>query len=203
MYISLPPTTRSILKRLVRSYVLSPSPLGIGKCGADSYIYLPRRIDGAGYIELGKRSTIDKYSWLNAVAYYAGESFTPRIFIGDDVHIGRYACIASINSIIIEEGCLTSEYVYISDHAHGLSPEAGLIVDQKLESKGPVCIGAHSFIGYRACVMPGVSLGKHCVVGANSVVTSSFPDYSMVAGCPARLIKRYSPTQKKWLVITT
>ena len=120
--------------------------------------------------------------------------------LGDDVHIGRYACLTSISSIVIEDGCLLSEYVYISDLTHGLSPERCLIVDRPLVSKGPVHIGAHTFIGYRACIMPGVTLGKHCVVGANSVVTRSFSDYSMIAGCPARLMKQYSLTAKDWVL---
>ena len=190
---------RSLLRRFVRSYVLSPKPYGLKKCGIDTYIYIPRRINGSRYIELGDRSTVDKFSWLSAINRYADEPFTPKIQIGNDVHIGRFACITSIDSIIIEDGCLFSEYVYISDHGHGIDPEAGLLVNQKLLSKGEVYIGPNTFVGYRACIMPGVRLGKHCVVGANSVVTSSFPDYSMIAGCPARVIKIYSTAEKKWL----
>lgn len=71
-------------------------------------------------------------------------------------------------------------------------------MEQPLESKGPVRIGARCFLGYRAAVMPGVTLGEHCVVGANSVVTRSFGSFSMVAGSPARLIKVYSAATGKW-----
>jgi len=188
------------LKRVIKSVLWGP-PTSM-KAGSSSYIYRPRRIDGASFIRLGSRTTIDRYGWLSALHNYAGVTFEPEIMLGDDVHIGRYACLTAIKSITIDDGCLLSEHVYISDHGHGLDPCGGLLVDQLLISKGAVHIGAHTFIGYRACILPGVTLGTRCVVGANSVVTRSFPDFSMIAGVPARLVKRYSPSSKQWLTIT-
>jgi lipopolysaccharide O-acetyltransferase len=182
-------------------WLIYPPPRGLKRFGRLARIYRPWRIEGARYIEVGDRSTVDRYSWLSARDHYTGTRFSPRIVLGDDVHIGRYAAITCINSIVIEDGCLLSEHIYISDHAHGLDPEAGLLVNQPLNSKGPVRIGAHSFVGYRACIMPGVTLGRHCIVGANAVVTRSFPDYSMVAGAPARLLKTYSTQEHRWVAV--
>lgn len=142
---------------------------------------------------MGARSTVDRYGWLSALRSYAGVEYHPEIVLGSDVHIGRYACLTAILSIVLEDGCLLSEHVYISDHGHGMDPEGGLIVNQRLVTKGPVRIGAHSFVGYRACILPGVTLGKHCVVGANAVVTRPFPDFSVIAGCPARLVRSNLP----------
>jgi lipopolysaccharide O-acetyltransferase len=141
---------------------------------------------------MGDRSTIDRYGWISALDSYGDATYEPAIFIGNDVHIGRYACLTAISSIEIDDGTLISEHVYISDHSHGMDPDRGLLVEQPLISKGPVRVGAHCFIGYRACILPGVTLGKHCVVGANSVVTRSFPEFSVVAGCPARMIRTNS-----------
>lgn len=58
--------------------------------------------------------------------------------------------------------------------------------------KGSVRIGDHCWIGASAIIMPGVNLGNYCVVAANSYVNSSFPDFSIIGGTPARLIRRFS-----------
>lgn len=175
-------------------------PFSIGECGKDSYILRPRRIRNAQCIQIGDRTIVNKHSWFEAISEYAKERFTPRIILGNDVYVGRYACIVAVKCVVIEDGCVLSEYVYISDSGHGLDPRGGLIMEQRLFHKGEIRIGAHSFLGYRASIMPGVTLGEHCIVGAHAVVTRSFPAYSMVAGVPARLIKTYSAEKEQWII---
>jgi acetyltransferase-like isoleucine patch superfamily enzyme len=187
--------------RMVAKRILYPTPRNLRRCGSDSYILKPRLINGPENIELGDRTIILRHSWLSAISEYAGERFHPRLELGNDVYVGRYACIVATQSLRIEDGCVLSEHVYISDNAHGLSPKAGLIMKQKLTRKGEVHLGRHCFIGYRACILPGVQLGEHCIVGANSVVTKSFPAYSMVAGIPAKLIKVYSLDIDDWISV--
>lgn len=170
--------------------------------GNNSYFEKPMQINGGHYIHIGDNSSIGYSAWLGAFDKYLNQEFSPSITIGNNVRIGNYACITAIDKVEIEDGCLFSEYIYISDHAHGIDASQGTSPkDQDLYSKGAVRIGKNTFLGYRVSVLPGVTLGKHCVVGANSVVTKSFPDYSMVAGIPAKLIKKYSLEQKKWISI--
>lgn len=64
---------------------------------------------------------------------------------------------------------------------------------------GPVEIGDDSWIGASSIIMPGVSLGRFCVVAANSFVNKSFPDYSIIGGCPAKIIRRFTPEEIKML----
>lgn len=59
-------------------------------------------------------------------------------------------------------------------------------------------IGDGCFIGYGAAIQSGTKLGKHCVVGTNSVVRGEFPDYSVIVGSPARVVKQYNIRTGIW-----
>lgn len=157
------------------------------------------QINGPEHINIGKNSSIGKHAWISCYENYLAQTFNPKLQIGNNVIIGNYACITAVNEIIIEDGCLFSDYIYISDHAHGFDPEIQTpIVEQPLESKGNVIIGANCFVGMRVSILPNVKIGNNCIIGAHTVVTKSFPAYSMIAGVPAKLIKRYSFENKKW-----
>lgn len=59
-------------------------------------------------------------------------------------------------------------------------------------------IGENCFIGYGAAIQAGTVLGRQCIVGANSVVRGEFPDYCVIVGAPARIVKRYNPVSGEW-----
>ena len=192
---------RSLLFRFARRVVrrVSMFPLHLQSLGIDSFIERPYKISHPDCIQVGARTKILSHSWLVPIKNYADQAFEPRLVIGDDVYIGHRCCITCINSVAIGNGCVLSEEVYIADSSHGYNPDAGLIMRQRLQSRGPVVLEEHCFVGYRAVISPGVRLGRHSVVGANAVVTKSVPPFSMVAGTPARLIKRYDPEVKLWV----
>jgi acetyltransferase-like isoleucine patch superfamily enzyme len=72
-------------------------------------------------------------------------------------------------------------------------------MEQKLSEGNPIVIHENSFIGRNVFIAPGVVIGKHCVVGAYSLVTKSFPDYTMIVGSPARAIKRFCLETCEWV----
>ena len=84
----------------------------------------------------------------------------------------------------------------ISSENHGVDPDLEY-VDQPLISK-PVTIGDGCWIGEKVCILPGVTIGKKCIVGAGSVVTKSIPNFSMAVGNPAKIIKHYDFDKHKW-----
>ncbi len=107
----------------------------------------------------------------------------------NDCHIG------AINRVEIHDHVLIASRVYISDHSHGETRLEDLRIsphDRPVVSKGPVVIESHVWLGEGVCVMPGVRIGHHSVVGANAVVTRDVPPYSVAAGCPARIVKSFS-----------
>ena len=59
-------------------------------------------------------------------------------------------------------------------------------------------IGENCFIGFGVAIQAGTILGKQCIVGSNSVVRGTFPDYCVIVGAPARIVKRYNPETKLW-----
>lgn len=191
------------MRRILRIVLnwLFRRPWGL-RIGAKSTVRRPWRITNRRQITIGNQTRIGRDAVLNPISQAeSGFAADGTITIGDDVYIGLHAQIHASSGVWIGDGAVLSDYVYLNDAAHGLDPQAGLIMDQPIESRGKVVIGHHVFIGVRSVVFGGVELGERCVVGANSVVTRSFPAYSMVAGAPARTIKRYDLGLGRWISV--
>ncbi len=126
------------------------------------------------------------------------DGITPQLVIGNRVHFGKMNRIGCDNKIILEDDVLFAPHVHISDRNHGFEDIHTPINRQKIETKGPVVIGAATWLGFGCQVMSGVKIGKHCVIAAGSIVVKDVPDYCVVGGNPAKILKRYNPATNKW-----
>lgn len=148
-------------------------------------------INGHKYISIGNNVYFHPGLRMEAICI----NTPPRIIIHNNVSVGYNCQINSCQMIEIMDGCLFGSNVFITDHYHGI----GTLQESKippcnrvLYSKGPVIIGENVWIGQNVSIMPNVTIGKGCIIGANSVVTHSFPPNCVVAGVPAKIVRSLS-----------
>lgn len=187
-------TWKSWLKQLLYR------PTGVD-LGAGALVRRPWTISHPRHVRIGKRSTVGKGVILNAIRQHGTQTLSGQIDIGDDVYIGHGCQIHAMQTLQIGAGSVLSDRVYINDASHGMDPAAGLIMAQPIHSKGPIQLGEQVFVGIGSVILPGVVLGHHCVVAAQSVVTRGWPAGSMVAGNPARLIKTLDFGTGRWMAV--
>lgn len=156
----------------------------------------PLKIEGKKYIKLG-RCFIEKNARIEAISHYGDKFFEPEIVIEDNVSIQQNLHLTCANKITISKGTSITPNVGIFDIIH---PFNNILInprDADIEVRS-VFIGENCLIGMNSVILPGTRMGKHCIVGALSVVSGNFPDYSLIVGAPARIIKRYCLKDNTW-----
>ena len=126
--------------------------------------------------------------------------------VGSDCHLGDNVHIVAYESVRIGDNCLMASKVFISDTSHGAyHGEAQSRPDSMPNLRPlltrPVVIGDNVWIGENVCVLSGVSIGNGVIVNANAVVTKDVPAGCIVAGVPARVVKRWDEDSDKWLSV--
>lgn len=165
--------------------------------GAGSRISPPFRFHGLNQMSVGKGVMIHRDSWLQTIQDEDNGKGV-KLIIKSHAAIGMGAHISAAKQVLIEEHVLLARNVYISDHAHAFEKVDVPIVDQGLNRIAPVTIGRETWLGQNVVVLPGVAIGKHCVIGANSVVNSAIPNYCVAVGAPARVVKRLNENTGGW-----
>lgn len=173
-------------------------------------IQLPREIRSPERIHVGDDVKLGPGCVLKAATRYPGgwmrhpegqqfeQTFDSSITLGDRVTSTGQLHIAAYDNVTIEDDVMFATNVFISDGSHGFSTAETPYKFQPIESIQPVRVGRGSWIGQNVVIMPGVSVGELCVIGANSVVTKSVPAQSIAVGAPARVVKRWNAEQKAW-----
>ena len=115
-----------------------------------------------------------------------------NLIIGNHVFIGHYNFIEASNGIEIEEGCQITNYVSITSHSsHNSIRYYGKNyrgAEMKGYLKGKVHIGQYTFIGPHVTIMPSTVIGKGCLIASHSFLKGEFPDFSIIAGNPAKVV---------------
>ena len=158
------------------------------QAGKNVYIGKHCALKGKSNIVLEDGVTVRPYAQI-----WSGEG---TVRIGNSSEIGERCRISIVNSLEIGEKVLLSPNVYITDCDHEYRNVDIPVIDQGIVQRGQkVSIGEGSYIGINAVIVGNVKIGKHCVIGANSVVTKDVPDYCVAVGSPARVIKNIAKTE--------
>ncbi len=163
--------------------------------GKHSTIARPCSLQGGGQanIRIGDYTYVHSHSILGCWSVYGDQRFTPSISIGNYCSLGEYNHISACNMVAIGDGLLTGRFVYIGDNAHGglTWEEASILpIRRALKSKGEIRIGNNVWIGDKVTILGGVTIGDNVIIGANSVVTNSVGNNCLIAGAPAKVIKK-------------
>ncbi|SEQ86846.1 Acetyltransferase (isoleucine patch superfamily) [Lachnospiraceae bacterium NE2001] len=157
-----------------------------------SYIGKPIFVSRYRGIKAGKRFRI--YPGLRA-EIIDSNSF---IRIGNNVSIGQNFHVVSYDkTLYIGNDVTIAGNVFITNCDHNYKESSESVLDNSLISRD-TRIGNGCFIGNNVAILAGTVLGNHCVVGANSVVRGEYPDYCVLAGNPAKIIKKRSKNGEKW-----
>ncbi len=122
--------------------------------------------------------------------------------IGENCKMNDRVHIVAHESVRIGDNVLMASNIFITDTSHGSFAEGASAPDVAPDDRPlvtkPTRIGDNVWIGEGVCVMPGVTIGDGCTIGANSVVTKSVPANTVVAGVPARAIRRWNEESRAW-----
>lgn len=149
-----------------------------GSFGRGTTIVGPRTLKGIGLIHIGRDCAIFENVWLQC------EPGAGPLTIGDRTYVGHDCHIHAMDAVELGTDCMLADGVFISSAGHPHRAHHSSM------GTGAITIGDGVFIGQHAIILGGVSIGSGAVIGAQAVVTSDVPAGSVVAGVPARIIKK-------------
>ncbi len=173
---------------ILRTLIYKPF---FGRIGFPSYLGKPILLLGTKKIFIGKFVRIFPHLRIETHGKDA------MIEIQDDVSIGQNVHITASSKLVIGKSTTILANVFITDIDHDYEEIGKHILKQKYIVKETI-IGENCFIGIGASIQAGTILGRQCIVGTHAVVRGVFPDYCVIVGMPAKIIKKYNLKTDKW-----
>ncbi len=161
-----------------------------GAFGRHSVICFPTTaLFNEQFIHIGAGTMFGPHMTLSAGMAPGQQMVSDKVItIGDRCLFGKGSGIVGHLRIEIGDDVWTGHHVYITDQNHGYT-DLDLPISRQVMPEREVSIGSGSWLGHGAVVLPGATIGRHVVIGANSVVTGTIPDNTVAVGVPARVIK--------------
>ena len=135
-----------------------------------------------GRLEIGEHTLLEPHVWLTAPD-------DARIRIGAGTFLNIAVMVASVELVEIGDHCMFANGCFITDGSHRFDDPARPVPWQGFDSKGPTRVADNVWCGVNVVITSGVTIGERCVIGANSVVTSDIPPFSIAAGVPAKVLR--------------
>ncbi len=141
-----------------------------------------------GRLELGPQVLLEPGVWLTC----PGDA---RIRIGGGTFLNLGVQVAAVELVEIGEHCMLANGCFVTDANHRFDDPDRPVPWQGFTTKGPTRVGDNVWCGANVIVTSGVTIGERCVIGANSVVTTDLPPFSIAAGAPAKVLRTitYAP----------
>jgi abequosyltransferase len=154
--------------------------------GPGAIVHRPGSVFGAHQIAIGGHSLIRPGTYLS-VETGAWERPAPVLSIGERVGIRPYCMISASEQIVIEDDVIIGAFSSVIDSDHTFAEGRPNVMHNSVAT-APIRIGRGTWLAERVAVLRGSSIGRCCIVGANSVVRGELPDYAIAAGAPARVV---------------
>ena len=186
-----------ILRRFVKLVeYIAFMPL-FGEWHISSYIRKPIKITPR-CIFVGKNVNVNANCRIEGVYKYNKVFFSPKIELHDGCSIEQNLHLTCAQNVIIGKNTSIAANVTITDINH---PYENVLIpiEQQDIKVASVMIKSDCKVYNNSIILPGVTIGCHCVIGANSVVTKDIPDYCVAVGAPARVVKKYDFEKKEWI----
>ena len=137
--------------------------------------------------------------WPDSKPHSYKQRFEPKIMIGNRVTATAGLTLGAHEAIVIEDDVMFAANVHLADGFHGFENADEPYKYQPMFRIAPIVIKRGCWIGQNAVILPGVTIGELCIIGANSVVTRDIPARSIAVGAPAKVVRNWDVSTQQWV----